>query len=91
VELTEVEAALSACPQVQEAAAVGIPDDEIGKKIKAAVVLKEGSSVSESDIRLACGRQLPGYMVPEIVVFKAVLPRTPTGKIDKKQLETEKT
>ena len=85
-ELGEVETALSAHPGLKEAAVTPVPDDEIGNKIKAVIVPKTGEQVSETEIRFFCSTKLPGYMVPEIVVVVDALPRTSTGKIDRKKL-----
>lgn len=89
IELGEIESALLAHPEVTEAAAVGVADEEIGKKIGAAVVLRGKSDPSENDMKLFCSRKLPHYMIPEVIRFKDFLPRTSTNKIDRKQIERE--
>jgi long-chain acyl-CoA synthetase len=73
-------------PQVTEAAAVGIPHDRLGEKIKACVVLRENSEVTETSIKSFCKETLPAYMTPDIVQFYEALPKNPTGKVLKNLL-----
>ncbi len=89
IEIGEIETALSAHPNISETVVLGIPDDEIGTKIKAVIVLKDKSKISENEIKHFCSLKLPHYMIPEIVSFTDYLPRTSTGKIDRKKLERE--
>ncbi len=86
IEAGEVESALYRHPQVLEAAVVPIPDEDVGNRIKAFVVIRESEAVEPSDIQRHCARYLPGYMVPEVVAFLHALPKTSTGKVDKKVL-----
>lgn len=86
IELGEVEAALYAHAGVKEAAVVAIPDELVGNRLKAFVVLHEGSDLSPGDLRAWCGTRLPGYMVPESIAFKAELPKTSTGKVNRQLL-----
>lgn len=73
-------------PEVTEAAAVGIPDDRLGEKIKACVVLRENSEITKTSIKSFCKETLPAYMVPDFVQFYEALPKNPTGKILKNLL-----
>jgi amino acid adenylation domain-containing protein len=86
IELGEVETALSAHPGLREAAVTAVPDDRIGNIIKAVIVPKSGEEAAEKDIKLFCAKKLPDYMVPEIISIVDALPRTSTGKIDRKKL-----
>jgi acyl-coenzyme A synthetase/AMP-(fatty) acid ligase len=86
IELGEIETALYANPHIKEAAAVPIPDEEFGNRIKACVVLEPPGSLTESEIKKFCADRLPSYMVPEFVSVYAALPRTSTGKVDRKDL-----
>jgi amino acid adenylation domain-containing protein len=83
IELGEIEAALYAHPGVKEAAALAVPDDEVGNRIKALVVRSPGSDATISELRRFCSERLPRYMVPETIDFLATLPRTATGKVDR--------
>ncbi len=83
VELGEIESALYAHPAVREAAAVAVPDDLLGNRIRAFVV---GDGLTPKEIRAHCATLLPRYMVPEEVELIAELPRTTTDKIDRPHL-----
>jgi acyl-CoA synthetase (AMP-forming)/AMP-acid ligase II len=82
----EVEAALYALGDVVEAAVVGIPDDVLGEAIKAFVVLKKDSKLTDKEILAHCSKNLEDFMVPKLVEFKDSLPKTSSGKITKKGL-----
>ena len=82
----EVENVLYEIPDVLEAAVVGTPDDILGEAIKAYVVLKEGSNISEKEIIAHCSRHLEDFMVPKIVEMRDALPKTSSGKTTKKEL-----
>lgn len=86
IELGEIEAVLSSHPGIRESAVTAVPDDETGNKIKAVIVPKSRPDISGNDIRLFCSKNLPHYMIPEIISFLDALPRTSTGKIDRKIL-----
>ena len=85
VELGEIETALYSHPGVREAAAVAIPDDVLGGRLRA-VVVGEDPAPSESDLLRHCRALLPQYMVPQEIDFRDALPRTPTDKVDRPQL-----
>jgi amino acid adenylation domain-containing protein len=86
IELGEIEAALYSEPSVVEAAAVAVPDDEVGNRIWAFVVLKESGAHSEAELLAGCARRLPRYMVPERLEVRDRLPKTSTGKTDRQRL-----
>ncbi|MCI0399375.1 MAG: amino acid adenylation domain-containing protein [Chloroflexi bacterium] len=83
IELGEIEAALYSHSGVKEAAVIAVPDELIGSRLRAFVVASNGHDLTEKDIIVHCGRQLPRYMVPESVEFRSELPKTSTGKIDR--------
>jgi long-chain acyl-CoA synthetase len=83
----EVENALHSIPGIREAAVVGIPDDLLGEAIRAHVVLEQGISLSEKQIRALCAGLVENFMVPKEIVFCADLPKTPTGKVSKRLLK----
>jgi amino acid adenylation domain-containing protein len=85
IELGEIESVLYSHDAVREAAVVSIPDDMIGNRIKAFVV-REGEGVDASALQDFCHTRLPKYMVPEEIEFRASLPKTTTGKVDRQSL-----
>ena len=82
VDLTEVEAVVARCPGVAEVAALALAHPEHGHQVRAAVSPLE---VSADQVLDHCRQNLPGYMIPERVVSVAALPRTASGKVDRKQ------
>jgi long-chain acyl-CoA synthetase len=83
----EVEEILYEHPAVQEAAVVGIPDDSLGEEVAAAVVLKQGESADASEIKAYVRDQVAAYKYPRKVWFVDELPKGPTGKILKREIE----
>jgi fatty-acyl-CoA synthase len=81
----EVEQAISEHPAVAEVAVVSMPDEKWGERPKAFVELTEGEDATEEQILEFAKERLPGYMRPAAVEI-AELPRTSTGKIQKKDL-----
>lgn len=86
VELGEIETRLSSHESVDEVVVVAIPDDEITNRLKAVVVLKAGAGLTADDLKQHCAATLPRYMVPETIEFRAQLPRTSSGKVDRRAL-----
>jgi acetyl-CoA synthetase len=85
----EVESCLVCHPAVLEAAAVESPDPVRGKVVKAFVVLREGFEPGEplkADIQAFAKGQMAGYKYPRKIEFVAALPKTPSGKIKRKEL-----
>ena len=82
----EVEHLLELHPAVSEVAVVGVPDDEFGQRLKAYVVLRDGSSPSADDLRAHVRDNLARHKVPRDVVFLDALPRNTTGKVVKRDL-----
>jgi amino acid adenylation domain-containing protein len=85
VELGEVETALYSLPAVLECAVVAIPDDAITNRLKAFVVARE--PLTESDLAGRCRERLPRYMVPDEFELRDSLPKSATGKIDRRRLQ----
>jgi len=81
---TEIEHALYTLTDVLEAAVVGVPDEILGQAIKAMVVLREGSPLKDKDILAHCRLHLEDFMVPQSVEIHQALPKTDTGKIQKR-------
>jgi fatty-acyl-CoA synthase len=83
----EVEELIGAHDDVQEAAAIGVDDEKFGQRLKAFVVVRDGAKLSEDDVKGYVKENLANYKVPREVVFLDELPRNPTGKVLKRELE----
>lgn len=83
----EIESVLAEHAAVAEAAAIGVADDLRGEVPVAFVILKEGATASEVELRDFCRGKLAGYKVPRQVLIKTELPRGGTGKILKRALK----
>ena len=77
----EIEEVLLAHDAVAEVCVVGVPDEEWGQRIVAAVVLREGEDASADDLREAVRSKLRSLKTPEEIVFRTDLPHTETGKM----------
>lgn len=86
IELGEIENALLSHPGVREVAAVAIPDDIVGNRIKAVVAAHTGSSLQPTELQQHCAARIPKYMIPDLIEFCDSLPKTSTGKIDRVRL-----
>ncbi|HEX2051942.1 MAG TPA: amino acid adenylation domain-containing protein [Actinomycetota bacterium] len=84
IELGDVESALYACPAVVECAVTAVPDELVSNKIEAHVVVD--GDVTASQLADFCAARLPRHMVPESIDIMTALPRTSTGKIDRRAL-----
>jgi fatty-acyl-CoA synthase len=82
----EVEELLVAHESIQEAAAIGVEDEKFGQRLKAFVVLRGGTKLTEDDVKGYVKENLANYKVPREVVFLDELPRNPTGKVLKREL-----
>ena len=84
----EIEEVIYEHPAVREAAVVGVPHDDLGEEVGAAIALKEDCPpCSEDDIREHCKEQVAAYKYPRKVWFVDELPKGPTGKILKRAIE----
>jgi long-chain acyl-CoA synthetase len=82
----EIEAVLAQCPGVQDCAVFGIPDDDFGESLMAAVQLLPGGQATEQEIKAYLQSRLARYKVPRVIQFHADLPREDSGKIFKRKL-----
>ncbi|HJT58905.1 MAG TPA: AMP-binding protein, partial [Ktedonobacteraceae bacterium] len=83
VELGEIEAVLYGHPAIQEVAVFSVPDEVLGNRLRAVISPSEGSVLTREEILTFCSRQLPHYMIPDLVEFRDALPKTSTGKTDR--------
>jgi long-chain acyl-CoA synthetase len=85
----EIDEVLYSHPKVQDAVAVGIPDPYRGETVKAFIVLKEGETMTEDEIKGYCKKNLAVFKVPKIYEFRDELPMSMIGKVLRKRLRDE--
>jgi len=81
-----IEEVLYTCPQVSEAAVIGVKDEKYGEEIKAFVVLHPGEKATAEDIIAFCKSKLTNFLLPRYVVFLEAMPKSLVGKILKTEL-----
>ena len=81
----EIEDVVAQMPGVLEAAAIGVPDPRAGEAVKLVVVRKD-PAVREDDVHAWCEANLTGYKRPKVIEFRSELPKTPVGKILRREL-----
>ncbi|HEY6459657.1 MAG TPA: hypothetical protein VIY73_05880, partial [Polyangiaceae bacterium] len=84
----EVEDLLADHEQIEEAAVVGVSDEEFGQRLKAFVVTRNGATLDEDAVKAYVKANLARYKVPREVVFLEQLPRNATGKVLKRELKS---
>jgi long-chain acyl-CoA synthetase len=82
---TELEDVVSQLAGVMECACVGMPDDNTGEAVKL-VIVKKDADLTEAKVRAYCRENLTGYKQPKVVEFRDELPKTPVGKILRREL-----
>jgi long-chain acyl-CoA synthetase len=83
----EIEEVLYEHPAVREAAVVRVPHDELGEEVGAAVVLKDGACATPAQLRAFVKERIAAYKYPRHVWLVDELPKGPTGKILKRQID----
>ena len=83
----EIEEVIYSHPAVREAAVVGVPHDELGEEVGAAVAVRDGEDASPDDIRAFVKERVAAYKYPRKVWIVDELPKGPTGKILKREIE----
>jgi long-chain acyl-CoA synthetase len=83
----EIEEVLYEHPAIREAAVVGVPHDALGEEVGAAIALKDGVEASEDEIRAFAKERVAAYKYPRRIWFVDELPKGPTGKILKREIE----
>jgi len=82
----EIEAVLITMPGVADCAVFGVPDEEFGEGLVAAVQAQPGEALAAEQVQAFLRERIAGYKVPRQVVFHAELPREDSGKIFKRRL-----
>jgi long-chain acyl-CoA synthetase len=82
---TELEDVMAQMPGVMESACVGVPDAKTGEAVKL-VIVKRDPALTEADVRAFCRENLTGYKQPKHIEFRTELPKTPVGKILRREL-----
>lgn len=85
----DVEEVLFEHPKVADAAVAGVPDPKRGETVKAYIVLKEGETATEEEIKEFCRERMSKYKVPTLVEFRDELPKTMVGKVLRRVLVEE--
>ncbi|MEO6496016.1 MAG: long-chain fatty acid--CoA ligase, partial [Solirubrobacteraceae bacterium] len=83
----EIEEVLYEHPAVREVAVLGVPDDSLGEEVGAAIALKDGCEATEEELREHAKEQVASYKYPRKIWFVDELPKGPTGKILKREIE----
>ena len=86
----EVEEVVAGLPGVLECAVIGIPDERSGEAVKL-VVVKKDPTLTEAQVLEHCRHNLTGYKMPRVVEFRTELPKTPVGKVLRRELRDQKT
>lgn len=74
-------------PKIAEVAVVGMPDNALGERVRACIVLKQPGSLNADEVRAYLQDKIAKYKIPERVDFMSQFPRNPTGKIVKHELK----
>jgi amino acid adenylation domain-containing protein len=83
----EVEAVLYRLPGVVEAAVIGVPDPLLGQAIKVFLVCVPDAHLTERDVLRHCSQHLEDFAMPKQIAFRTALPKTESGKVQKRALE----
>jgi len=85
----EVEDVVASLPGVLECAVIGIPDERSGEAVKL-VVVKKDTALTEAQVMEHCKHNLTGYKLPRVIEFRMELPKTPVGKVLRRELRDQK-
>ncbi|RZS46863.1 long-chain-fatty-acid--CoA ligase [Sphaerotilus mobilis] len=84
----EIEDVLTLMPGVLECAAIGVPDERTGEAVKV-VIVPRSPALAEADVRAYCEQNLTGYKRPRVIEFRTELPKTPVGKVLRRELRAK--
>jgi len=84
----EIEDVVAAMPGVLEVAAVGVPDEKTGEAVKL-VIVKKDAALTDDAVRAYCRQNLTGYKQPRVIEFRQDLPKTPVGKVLRRELRDQ--
>ena len=82
----EIESVLQGMPGVLECGVVGVPSEKSGEMVKA-VIVKQDPSLTKEQVIAYCRQNLTGYKMPKEIVFVDSIPKTPVGKILRRELK----
>lgn len=85
----EIEEVVASMPGVLECAVVGVSDEKTGEAVKL-VIVKKSPDLTEANVRAFCKANLTGYKQPKVIEFRSELPKTPVGKILRRELRDKK-
>jgi fatty-acyl-CoA synthase len=83
----EIEELLAGHEKIEEVAAIGVDDEKFGQRLRAFVVVRSGAELTEDEVKKYVSQNLARYKTPREVVFLDELPRNPTGKVLKRELQ----
>jgi fatty-acyl-CoA synthase len=83
----EIEELLAGHEKIEEVAAIGVDDEKFGQRLKAFVVVRKGAELTEDEVKKYVSSNLARYKTPREVAFLDELPRNPTGKVLKRELQ----
>lgn len=90
ISASEIEAALQDNPAVIGACVIGVPDERVGERIRALVVLREDArGVGSADLMRWCRERLAPYKVPHYIEFRDMLPKSKVGKLLRREVRAE--
>ncbi|KAG9293205.1 hypothetical protein G9A89_010542 [Geosiphon pyriformis] len=83
----EIDGVLLSHPSLSEAVSFAVPDEMYGQEVHAAVVLKHGRSITENELKKFCETKLTKFKIPKRIYFTEIMPKTATGKIQRKNYD----
>jgi len=85
----EIEQVLHSHPAIADVAVFGIPDEEYGEKVHASIELKPGAQLTTKEVTEYCEKYIGRFKIPKSITFHTSLPRTPSGKLLKRDLRNK--